>query len=413
MFKVFTLSSIYAKLLVVIAALCVVMMDVQAQRTPISLQDAIERGLQRHPRLLNATMKIDRYRASRGEAWDIEPTAASYSWGQLNGEIRNDYQWEVSQSFGSLLTSIYQNKLVNSQIATATLYRKIVEKEVVADIRRAWAEYQYYYNMLVLYKWYSDLTHKMEQACSICKEEGNINRLEQKMIRTLDAEQAMLCMQTEEQLLQSIRHFSQSCYSDVPVIPNDTSLSLFNVLLFAASQGGYEVSNQQMKYQQGLLDEVDLQVRIEKSSFFPEISFGYINQKISPYKGLDAWMVGISFPLIFNQQQSRIKQARIEAQIARNESDAVILELQNKVLDLQSHLRQQNEQIHYYMVGALVEADELLKELAQQLDAKNIDIAEFIQSLTTARELQEGYIETVYQYNLVVIDLELYTDIEF
>ncbi len=31
----------------------------------------------------------------------------NYSWGQLNGELRKDKQWEVTQGLGSLLTPFF------------------------------------------------------------------------------------------------------------------------------------------------------------------------------------------------------------------------------------------------------------------------------------------------------------------
>ena len=37
-------------------------------------------------------------------------------------------------------------------------------------------------------------------------------------------------------------------------------------------------------------------------------------------------------------------------------------------------------------------------------------ISEFIQSLNAAREIKRGYIETVYAYNVAILELELYTE---
>ena len=37
-------------------------------------------------------------------------------------------------------------------------------------------------------------------------------------------------------------------------------------------------------------------------------------------------------------------------------------------------------------------------------------MAELIQSLNAAREIRKNYIEAVYQYNIAVIELELYTE---
>lgn len=46
----------------------------------------------------------------------------------------------------------------------------------------------------------------------------------------------------------------------------------------------------------------------------------------------------------------------------------------------------------------------------KKFQANETNITEFIQSLNAAREIQRGYIETVYAYNITVLELELYTE---
>ena len=67
--------------------------------------------------------------------------------GQINGETRNDNQMEITQSLGSLLTPFYKNALVNRQVATGEYYRDLVKKEITAEVKRAWAYYQYAANL--------------------------------------------------------------------------------------------------------------------------------------------------------------------------------------------------------------------------------------------------------------------------
>ena len=45
-----------------------------------------------------------------------------------------------------------------------------------------------------------------------------------------------------------------------------------------------------------------------------------------------------------------------------------------------------------------------------KLNENETGIYEFIQSLNTARSIRQGYIETVYNYNVTSIELELYTE---
>lgn len=371
----------------------------------ISLDKAIEVAVSNHPRLKVATAGIDRTRAMRGEVWELAPTSVNYSWGQINGEVRNDNQLEITQSLGSLLTPFYKNALVSSQVATGQYYRNRVKKEITAEVKRAWAYYLYAVNLCALYREHNDWATRLQKAGTLRYEQGDITLLERNMATTLAADLRTRLMQAEEELQLAARRFTWTCYSNHPVIPSDTTLQLF-----PAETGMTLLSDDYLNYFNSQVDEKKAILNVERSRFFPELSLGYVRQKISPLSGLNSWMVGVSFPVLFFPQHSRIKQAKIDTYVSRIEADANIRELGNKVDELKAILRKQSESIRYYTTGALPEADALLESATVQFRESETDIMQFVQSLNVAREIRRGYIETVYQYNISALELELYTN---
>jgi cobalt-zinc-cadmium resistance protein CzcA len=151
-------------------------------------------------------------------------------------------------------------------------------------------------------------------------------------------------------------------------------------------------------------------VKLEKSKFFPEFSVGYVRQKIAPLTGLNSWMVGIAIPIFYGAQSSRTKQAKIDAYIATTEADDNLRTLRNKVTELQSKLKQESDNINYYQTAALPEAESLLKNAQVQFRESETDITQFVQSINSAFDIRRGYIDAVYNYNVSVIELELYTE---
>lgn len=370
---------------------------------PITLDSAIVIALQNHPRLKTATAAIDRSRAARGEVFEVAPTAFNYSWGQINGEMRHDNQMELTQSLGSLLTPFYKNALVSRQVETGRYYREMVKKEITAEVKRAWAYYQYATHLCRLYREQSDLGDRLRSAGQLRYEQGDITLLERNMATTLAADQRTRLMQAEEELQLAARRLTWACYADQPVVPADSTLSLFLVETDLSTS-----SDSYRQYFQSQASEKKAMLRVEQSRFFPELSLGYVRQKIAPVNGLNSWMVGVSFPVLFFPQQSRVKQAKIDAYIARTEAEANIRQVDNRVSELQATLRKQSESIRYYTTGALPEADALLKSALLQFKESETDITQFVQSLNVAREIQRGYIEAVYTYNVAALELELY-----
>lgn len=380
-----------------------ILFPTHAQQT-VSLEEAVTIALENHPRLKTATASIERSRASRGESWEVSPTTFNYSWGQINGETRNDNQMEITQSLGSLLTPFYKNALVNRQVATGEYYRDLVKKEITAEVKRAWAYYQYAFHLCALYKEQIEWAGRLRKASQLRYEQGDITLLERNMSSTLVADLQTRLSQAEEELQLAARRFSWTCYSDSLLLPMDTTL-----VLFPARIAEIAPSDIHLNYFGSVADEKKAMLRIERSRFFPELSVGYVRQKIAPLSGLDSWMVGISFPVLFFPQHSRVRQAKIDSYIARTEAESNIRQLNNKVEELSVALRKEGEHIRYYTTGALPEADALLKSATVQFKESETDITQFVQSLNAAREIRRGYIEAVYAYNISALELELYS----
>lgn len=369
----------------------------------VTLEQAIELAKQNHPRLKTAAAAVRQAKAGRGEVLELAPTEFSYSWGQLNGEIKKDKQWEVSQNLGSLLTPFYKNVLVNRQIATGTFYRRIVEKEVVAEVKRAWAYYLYAYNLRSLYNDQNKWAEQLQRIGELRYQQGEITLLEKNIATTMAADLKNRLFQSQEEEKLALARLNWACYADSSIVPADTALVQFPADIEAPTY-----SEAHLRYFQSQAGEAKAQLNIERSRFFPELSLGYVRQDILPLKGLNSWMVGVSFPIYFLPHHSKVKQAKAAAFIARTEAEANMRNLYNKVSEAIANLRRQSESLRYYTSSALKEADELMKVASLQLRHSETDITEFIQAVNVARDIRRGYIETVYQYNIAALEYELF-----
>ena len=369
----------------------------------VTMDQAIELAKQNHPRLKIASAAIRQVKAGRGEVLELSSTEMNYSWGQLNGELRKDKQWEVTQGLGSLLTPFYKNALVNRQVETGAFYRQIVEKEVVAEVKRAWAYYLYACNLRALYNDQNKLAEQLQRMGELRYHQGEITLLEKNMTTSMAADMTNRLFQAQEEEKLALSRLNWVCYADRPLVPVDTALVQFPVDYQAPS-----FSEVHLNYFQSQANEAKAQLNVERSRFFPELSFGYVRQDILPLKGLNSWMVGVSFPVYFLPRHSKVKQAKVAAVIARTEAETNTQNLYNKVSEAVASLRRQSESLRYYTTSALKEADELLKVANLQLQHSETNITEFIQAVNVARDIRRGYLETVYQYNIAALEYELF-----
>ena len=376
----------------------------QAQQT-VTMEQAIEMAQSNNPRLKMAESEISLARVTKGEAWDGGSTSFSYSWGQLNGESGKDNELSIEQSLGSLLTPFYKNALANTQISKGESYRDMVKKEITAEVKRAWAYYQYAYHIDALYRGQKELAERLRNSGEQRYQQGDIDLAERNMITALATDLHTRWMEASEELNLAERRFAWTCYSDEALLPADTSLAVMQI-----QTDGLSLSSRHLDYFSAQVQEKRDMLKIERSRFSPEISVGYVRQKIAPLSGLNSWMVGVSFPILFFPQQSRAKQARINLQIANWQAEDNRRQLSNRVSELQNQLVRQRERLLYYQQAAVKEAEALQNSAVKKFQENETDISEFIQSLNAAREIRRGYIETVYAYNITVLELELYTE---
>lgn len=376
-----------------------------AQEAPetISLEEAIEMAMRNNPRLRMAATDIKRLRAGRGEVVELAPAEFSYSWGQLNGVERKDKEMAVTQPLGSLLAPFYKNALVNRQVATGTYYRQMVEKEVKAEVKRAWAYYLYAWNLRDLYREQSDWADRIQKAGELRYRQGDITLLEKSMTSTIAADMRNKLFQSEEELKLAASRLQWSCYAPAAVVPDETTIQLYPV-----HPDSLSLSSAHLNYFQSRVGEKQAMLNIERSRFFPELSVGYVRQNILPDKGLNSWMVGVSFPVWFLPQRSKIRQAKLERNMEQTRADADVRELNNRMLELRAGIRRYGESLRFYTSTALAEAENLIKTADLQFRESETDITEYVQSMNAAREIKKGYIETVYQYNVAVLEYELY-----
>lgn len=368
----------------------------------VTLDEAVGLAIENSPRLKSAHMAVEQAQAARGESWEIAPMSFDYSWGQLNGHTRKDKQYTVQQSFGSVVTPFYKNTLVKQKVRSGELYRELVGKEIAAEVKRAWTYYLYALDVARLYAEQNELAEHLQRIGEVRHAQGDITLLEKNMTSTMAASMRSKVFQAEEELKLAASRLQWACWSDEPVVPSDTVLGRFEGMPHTGPSETYT------DYYRSQAEESQIALKVEKSRWFPELSAGYIRQDIRPDKGLNAWTVGASFPVFFNNQRSRVKQARIETHMARNQSEMNIKLLGQKTQELQSELMRYDETIRFYESSALSEAESLIGAAQTQLKYSETDISDFIQAVNAALEIKRAYAEALYQYNVAVLEYELY-----
>ena len=353
-------------------------------------------------RLKTAELAIQQAKASRGENFEAQPTSFNYQWGQINSDNKHDKQYNLEQNLGSLITPYYKNVLVNAKVKSGTYYRTMVEKEVTAEVKRAWAYYQYAANLCALYRdqekmangFARDIADRQFKAeKSPCSRRTWCPRMLPNCITNCSRHKRRRCHW----------HVSVgSCYADAHPAYWLSSLSIFY-----APKDSVGLSEAHLAISNSQADVMKAMVNVEKSHFFRRLAWVTRVRTFCRWRTWMHRMVGVSFPIIFWPQSSKGETGQdrcsVSAPWPMPTSETSRTKWPNYIVA--PPLQWKPEPLQRF---GIERAQQLLNSAKLQLQNNETSIADYILSVSTARDIQRNYIETVYQYNIAALKYELY-----
>src|SRR6056297_1425944 len=103
----------------------------------LSLKESIEIAKNKNHKIRNARLRIKQANAEKQKILDFKPTEINYQKGQINSSLVDQY-FEINQSIGSPVKSIYQGKKIKEQKKLKEIELKIIEKQDVRDVKIAY-----------------------------------------------------------------------------------------------------------------------------------------------------------------------------------------------------------------------------------------------------------------------------------
>ena len=141
-------------------------------------------------------------------------------------------------------------------------YRQLVEKEVKAEVKRAWAEYLYAWNLRAMYAEQRIWADRLQQAGELRYTQGESTLLERQMAATIAAEMRNKLFQAEEELKLAAKRLQWCCYAPEPICPRERETYPYPVAMDSAY-----LSVAHLNYFESQVKEKQAMLQIERSRF--------------------------------------------------------------------------------------------------------------------------------------------------
>jgi len=371
----------------------------------LTIDQAVSTALNNNPEIRIDALRVVQSEVLKTGAWELKPMVFTYQYGQMYSS-ENDRYVAINQNFGSLLTHIQQHNMAKKQTEVKLSELDISKKSLIAQVKSAYFFWWFIHEKQSLGEEETMLFKDMQRIAGLRYQLGEFSELEKTMASARAAEvQNSLDVLSDEELIAENK-LKQLMMTEDDLIAPSESMPMYQIDK-PSDTAGFSNAIITMFYEKGVKVK-SAAVKTERSKFFPELFAGFFYQDIYPVKGLSGWQVGLTFPLFAFSQTYRIKEARIEEEIALNQLEYMAFTADKTIENLVTGLTKYFRQLQYYNEYALKQADEIIHSARLQFEKENIEYLEYIQSLSTALSIKTRYLETLNNYNQTAIQLEFY-----
>ena len=383
----------------------------------ISLDEAIATAFQNNLEIQSQQLNVQSSSTLKKSVFELPKTDVNFQFGQYNSIVNQDKAFQISQTIPFPTYFSAKSSLYKAELQGSRLQQQVTENEIKAQVQYWYYQLQYLEQvkrrLLALDSLYSDFV----SAAELRYKTGETSLLEKTTAETKRGQISLLLQQTEREIntayvsLQALMNTNEqfAIKEEVNYQPITLSLSLDTSLI---------ANNPSLKllYQQAIIAEQNK--KVETASTLPDFSVGYFNQSLIGTQTVngtdvfygandrfDGFSVGVSIPLTFFSNTSKIKSMDYKYQALQKETESEKLNLQTQLQNAFQLYNQYLSQYNYFITIALPNVETIISTASLGFNSGDIGYIEYLSALQTATDIQLTYLQTVNQLNQAVVNI--------
>ncbi len=384
-------------IIITIIGLFMIMPFAVKSQESITLEKAIEIGLENNNALKAAALAVDEKQALLGASFDLDKTNIYYNYDENNAGINGIpiKVWGVSQAIRYPGVYSAQRRVAQKDLEMQQADYALQEQAFLEAVSLTYYQLVYLQNKRSILAHLDSLYSGVAQAAKRKYELGEQNYLEMLNTQAQQQELSMRLKQLDEDI--KIASFDLNSFLLLEKV-----FSLADTHLAKLDYVKYELENhpEMLRIDKQKQSAFSL-MRLEKANRMPDLNLEYFQGKNNGpdallYKGFS---VGLDVPLWFGASQSKIKAAAIQQKRVEQLSFDVFVRLQTRQNQLLGALTRDEQALLYYETQGKKLAEELLKVAQKSYQLGEINFLQFIQSVQSAQLIELDYLDNLISFN--------------
>ncbi len=369
----------------------------------LSVDDAITIALKNNSGLKASSLRVKKLGSDVGTSFNFPKTQFYYNYDESNLGA-NEFPlkvWGINQSI-KFPTVYFAQRSVNKERAKTEEQKfKLNEILLKREVSKTYYSIIYLKNVEKKYKYLDSLFTKFAIAAKLRYELGETNQLEKLTALAKKKEIEVLLAQTKEKINAAYSELYAWLQADSVYTIPETELQKLVLELPEVK------NNPGLNYYKNLLNSSENAVSLEKQNLLPDINLGLFQSSnngvnAKTYYGFD---IGVSIPILFFGQNSKIESAQIQMQIVEQNYKNYEIKLKAKINSLFAELKSYESSVQYYQSAGKSLSEQLLNNAGKAFQNGEIDFLQYIHLINSSVSIEMNYLENLNKYNQTVLSL--------
>jgi len=403
--RLFPLRFIRAKHVTIILLISLPLL-VPAQPKELTLDDAIQLAMENNKELKAFRLKEEEKHTLKSSAFDLDKTTFSYGYDQ-NNIAENNHPLKVlgvtqQFSFPTQYTSAKTFRKVEYELSKTET--QLASEQIKKQVTLQYIEYQLLTEKLSIYRTIDSSYRSLLRILSLQQKSGSLSNIDFLNLSAQQKQAELLLAQTEKQ-----RQISRLKLKILLGVDDDFELSQkVEIIPLANPEFQSPVYLSWLQLRDSL---IALEVTMEKSKLTPDFTLNYFvgTNFFDDAKYYQGFEIGLSVPLYFRSQKAKIKAAKIGSDASKTFTNYEIDWLKSKYRELLIEHQVLKQKIEFYQNEGQELYEQLFNTAFASYRSGGMDYLHFHNTIETALKLKLDYLENIFQYTSVTLDLNFFT----
>ncbi len=378
--------------------------DPEISRT-LTLEEAIAMAKENYPSLKESQAFIDREKAMKGTSFDLGSTQI-FTGTEETGNNLPGIQTTIGLQQGNIdvLSGFSKSKFYKERMVLGEKFYAVNEQELIRKVMQAYDQINYHKAQLGFAEQLDSVYANFKTAAQLRYDTGETGKLEF-FSASLEYQQIQVLRQQATDDIE-IARLALMQYLGTKEPFQTPAVSYEPMYLHPLMDSGSVANNPTLQFSLQNAEVSKAGVGVEKAEFLPKFSIKYGRQVVEDVSGFQTFEAGISIPLWFFPQKSRVKAAKANAMVAENQYLEQKAITESRVSQLLKSLEKTQKILEYYDQGALLLAEEQITTAELASREGEIEYVTYITILNSAIRIKQNHLQYINQYNQQFIEMQ-------